>query len=91
MVATGAFAPTEVERLKIDPAIESQARARLAALRAGRDTVKVSELLTRVEAAARSASDDLMPLFVACVENNITVGEICKTLRSVWGEYWPSV
>src|SRR5204863_7421950 len=48
-------APTEVERLKIDPAIESQARARLSALRAGRDTVKVSELLTRVEAAARSA------------------------------------
>jgi len=84
-------APTEVERLKVDPAIESQARARLAALRARRDTVKVSELLTRVEAAARSAGDDLMPLFVACVENNVTVGEICKTLRGVWGEYWPSV
>jgi len=86
-----ARAPTEVERLKVDPAIESQARARLASLRARRDTVKVSELLTRVESAARSAGDDLMPLLVACVENNVTVGEICKTLRSVWGEYWPSL
>jgi len=84
-------APTDVERLKVDPALENQARARLASLRARRDTVKVSELLTRVESAARSAADDLMPLFVACVENNVTVGEICQTLRGIWGEYWPSV
>lgn len=28
-----------------------------------------------------------MPVFVECVENDITLGEICNTLRGVWGEY----
>ena len=28
-----------------------------------------------------------MPVFVECVENNITLGEICNALRGVWGEY----
>jgi methylmalonyl-CoA mutase N-terminal domain/subunit len=28
-----------------------------------------------------------MPLFIECVENDITLGEICTTLRRVWGEY----
>jgi methylmalonyl-CoA mutase, N-terminal domain len=30
-----------------------------------------------------------MPLFVECVENSVTLGEICGTLRKVWGEYHP--
>jgi methylmalonyl-CoA mutase N-terminal domain/subunit len=28
-----------------------------------------------------------MPLFVECVEDKVTLGEICNTLRGVWGEY----
>jgi methylmalonyl-CoA mutase N-terminal domain/subunit len=32
-------------------------------------------------------SGNLMPLFIACVEADMTLGEICNTLRSVWGEY----
>ena len=31
-----------------------------------------------------------MPLFVECVENEVTVGEICHSLRAVWGEYRPT-
>jgi methylmalonyl-CoA mutase N-terminal domain/subunit len=31
-----------------------------------------------------------MSLFIACVENDVTLGEICHTLRGVWGEYRPS-
>jgi len=27
-----------------------------------------------------------MPLFIECVENHITLGEICNTLRVVWGD-----
>jgi methylmalonyl-CoA mutase N-terminal domain/subunit len=79
-----------VERLQMDPTIEAQARARLAALRAGRDGGQVSERLAHLEAAARG-SDNLMPLFVAAVESSVTVGEICRTLRDVWGEYRPAV
>ena len=38
------------------------------------------------ENAAKS-NENMMPLFIECVENNLTLGEICNTLRSVWGEY----
>jgi methylmalonyl-CoA mutase N-terminal domain/subunit len=76
----------ELERLKVDPAIEQSQRARLSALRARRDAARVSELLTRLEQAACS-SDNLMPLFIECVENDITLGEICGVLRRLWGEY----
>jgi methylmalonyl-CoA mutase N-terminal domain/subunit len=82
--------PAPIERLKVDPAIEQQARARLAALRARRDNAKVSALLTRLETAAQG-TDNLLPLFVECVDNFVTVGEICRVLRTVWGEYRPTV
>jgi len=78
----------ELERLKVDPAIEQGQRARLAALRARRDSAKVSELLSRIETTART-SENLMPLFIGCVENDITLGEICNVLRGLWGEYQP--
>ncbi|MGQ9832634.1 MAG: acyl-CoA mutase large subunit family protein [Candidatus Villigracilaceae bacterium] len=77
-----------LERQRIDPAIEAAARARLADLRAKRDQARVSELRTQLEKAARG-SDNLMPLFIECVTNKVTLGEICHTLRGVWGEYQP--
>jgi methylmalonyl-CoA mutase, N-terminal domain len=78
----------ELERLKVDPAIEQNQRLQLAALRARRDAVRASELLARLETAARG-TENLMPLFVECVENDLTLGEICGVLRKVWGEYQP--
>jgi methylmalonyl-CoA mutase N-terminal domain/subunit len=81
--------PVTLEKMRIDPAIEAQARARLQALRARRDAGKVSEWLTQLEAAAHGP-DNLIPLFIACVENSITLGEICRALRGVWGEYRPT-
>lgn len=78
----------ELERLQVDPRIEAEQRARLSALRSNRDQVKVSDLLTRLEIAARG-DDNLMPLFIECVENHITLGELCGVLREVWGEYQP--
>jgi methylmalonyl-CoA mutase N-terminal domain/subunit len=76
----------DLERLSVDPSIEQSQRARLAALRLRRDAARVSELKTRLEQTARS-SENLMPLFIECVENDITLGEICNVLRGVWGEY----
>ena len=81
---------SDLERLRVDPAIEQQQRARLAELRAKRDQVKVNELLGHLESTAK-ANDNLMPLFVTCVENEMTLGEICGVLRKVWGEYQPPV
>ncbi|RME08001.1 MAG: methylmalonyl-CoA mutase [Anaerolineae bacterium] len=78
----------DLEPLKVNPAIEQSQRARLAALRQRRDNNKVSALLARLENAARS-DENLMPLFIECVEHDVTLGEICGVLRDVWGEYQP--
>jgi methylmalonyl-CoA mutase N-terminal domain/subunit len=80
----------ELERLKIDPSIEINQVAKLKKFKATRDAAKVSELLSQVEAASRG-SENMLPLFVAAVEAGCTLGEICNTLRGVWGEYQPSV
>ena len=76
----------ELERLKLDPAIEQSQRARLTALRERRDTSKVQELIGRLDSAARG-SENIMPLFIECIEAQVTLGEICRLLRSIWGEY----
>jgi methylmalonyl-CoA mutase, N-terminal domain len=76
--------------LRVNPAIEAGQRERLASLRAGRDNARVSALRGQLEAAARG-SDNLMPIIITCVENEVTLGEICGTLRGVFGEYRPSV
>ena len=80
---------SDLERLEVNPAIEVGQRARLEKLRGERDTAKVSALLSLVEQAARG-TQNLMPIFVECVENNITLGEITGVLRGVWGEYQSS-
>lgn len=78
----------DLERLKVDPVIEQEQRSRLAALRARRDGIRVGELLVSLEGAARG-TENLMPLLIDCVENDITLGEICGVLRRLWGEYQP--
>ncbi|HHY88839.1 MAG TPA: methylmalonyl-CoA mutase family protein [Chloroflexi bacterium] len=78
----------DLEALTVDPAIEAHQRKQLKALRENRDNVRVSELLSRLESAAKT-EENLMPLFIECVENDITLGEICGVLRQVWGEYQP--
>jgi len=75
-----------LERLKVDPAIEAAARKRLEHLRAHRDAIKAAALMSLVERTARG-SENLMPVFIECVENDVTLGEICNVLRGVWGEY----
>ncbi len=89
VVGVNAFEVKEersLERLSVDPAIELGQKAKLRQLRETRDQRLVEELLEKLKAAAGS-TENLMPLFVECVENDVTLGEICNTLRVVWGEY----
>ncbi len=81
---------THPDLLRVDPAIETAACQRLADLRASRDNAKVAELRGRLDTAARG-SDNLLPLLVECVEHDVTLGEVCHTLRAVFGEYRPAV
>jgi methylmalonyl-CoA mutase N-terminal domain/subunit len=78
----------EIELQKIDPAIEAAQCQRLAVLRQARDNERVAELRRHLAVAAENG-ENLMPLFITCVENNVTLGEICRTLRDTWGEYRP--
>jgi len=78
----------QLERLRVDPAIEAAQRAKLTELRSKRDACKAAEMLALLEKTARS-SENLMPVLVACVEAEITLGEVCGVLRNVWGEYQP--
>jgi methylmalonyl-CoA mutase N-terminal domain/subunit len=89
VVGVNAFETQEertLERLVVDPAIEAAQKSKLKELRETRDQRVVEGLLEKLKAAA-SGTENLMPLFIECVENDITLGEICNTLRVVWGEY----
>lgn len=80
----------ELEPLRVDPSIEAEQCQRLAELRKRRDQTRVHEMLTQLETAAHG-DENLIPIFIESVENDVTLGEICETLRQVWGEYQPPV
>jgi methylmalonyl-CoA mutase N-terminal domain/subunit len=91
VVGVNAFQIAEtisLERLRVEPAIEKAQRQNLAVLRARRDASRVAELLGQLEVTARS-NDNLLPVFITCVENQVTLGEMCGVLRRLWGEYQP--
>ncbi len=71
--------------MRVDPAVEAKQRQRLAALRERRDQESARALLERLGEAA-AGDERLLPLFIECVENEVTLGEICGVLRQVWGE-----
>ena len=75
-----------LERLRVDPAIEEGQKAKLKELRENRDQRVVEQLIGKLKKAARG-NENLMPLFIESVENDISLGEICNTLRGEWGEY----
>ncbi len=77
-------------RLKIDPAIEQAQHRQLSALRSRRDPAAGESMLERLARAAQG-TDNLIPVFIDCLNADLTLGEICGRLRSIWGEYQPSV
>ena len=70
--------------LRVDPEVEKRQKERLAQVKRDRDSEQVSIALKRLEEAARG-TDNTMPAFIGCVEAYATVGEICDTLREVFG------
>jgi len=76
--------------LRIDAQIERSQIARLAALRAKRDTVRAKSALAELQRRA-ATTENLLPAILAAVEAYATVGEISDALRRVFGEYLESV
>jgi methylmalonyl-CoA mutase, N-terminal domain len=77
------------EPMRVDPSIEQAQRERLARLRAERDGAAVSTALERLAAAAAGTDNVLYPMRDA-LRARATVGEVCHTLRKVWGTYVPT-
>ncbi len=84
----GAAAPIPI--LRIDPALEREQVERLERLRAARDERRARGALETLEQAARS-DENLMPLILAAVESDATLGEISDGLRRAFGEYRETV
>jgi methylmalonyl-CoA mutase N-terminal domain/subunit len=72
--------------LRVDEALGAQRRKQVAEYRATRDNGAVR---TKLEALTVGAKGDanLMPLILGAVKAEATIGEICGTLREVFGEY----
>jgi len=49
----------------------------------------IDEYLDMLEQNASDENENLMPHIIEAVSANVTVGEICNSLRKVWGEYKP--
>ena len=72
--------------LQVDESVADQQCLRIRKLRVSRDDESARTALDKVRIAA-SGSDNMMYPLLEAVEKYCTIGEICNTLRSVWGEY----
>ena len=79
----------QYDPLRVDPAIESEQKARLAALRAERDNAAVAAALKAMQDAARGTDNVLYPMREA-LRLKATGGEVAHALREVWGVYVPT-
>ena len=81
--------PDHTEVLRVDPQLETDQRARVAAVRARRDAKAHAAALQALEIAARGA-ENVVPKILAAVKALATVGEVADVLRRVFGEYRPA-
>ena len=75
-----------IDILLIDDTVADRQIADLRKLRERRDNPKVSETLGALKAAAQAETNMMDPI-LDCVRAYATLGEICDTLRSVYGTY----
>jgi len=80
---------TPIKTLQIDPEIERKLVERLEQMKRQRNQDKVKEALRRLHRAAEQEDTNLMPLILQAVKEYATLGEICGSLREVFGEYKP--
>jgi methylmalonyl-CoA mutase, N-terminal domain len=79
-------AAKKAKLLKVSPKLEKDQVKRLKDFRKARDGKASCAALGRLGQAALSKAN-LFPVILDCVEANVTLGEICTTLRREFGEY----
>ena len=75
-----------IELLQIDEGSARHQERKLAALRARRDHHRVTQTLDALKRAAEG-TENTMPYLVDAVRAYATLGEICDSLRGVFGTY----
>ena len=78
----------EVPITRVDPTVVERQRERLAKLRSRRDAGRAAKARTDLVTGAEGTAN-LVPLILAAVEVDVTLGEICADLRGVFGTYVP--
>lgn len=77
---------TPLEILRIEHGVEVEQKSLLARRRAQRSQVDVDASLVRLRAAAQTDTN-LLPIILDAARAEATLGEICDTLRQLWGAY----
>ena len=80
---SGEVAP---ELLRVNESLGALRRTEVAAMRAKRDQKAVDARLAALTAGAKG-TENLMPLIIAAVKAEATVGEVSDAMRGVFGEY----
>jgi (2R)-ethylmalonyl-CoA mutase len=73
--------------LKVDPAVEAELRADVAAWRSGRDGGAVGRAIDALRRSAEDGDDNVMPATIALAHAGGTTGEWAGALRDIFGEY----
>jgi methylmalonyl-CoA mutase N-terminal domain/subunit len=76
-----------IQVLLIDESVGERQIAKLKTLRSTRDNGRVTQTLDSLRQAAKSGNVNMMPAVLDCVRCYTTLGEICDTLRAVYGAY----
>jgi len=82
--------PPPANLFQVDAGVGQALAERLAILRRTRDASAAARALEAVDRAARGR-DNLLPHILSAVHAQVTLGEICDTLRQVFGVHQPSV
>ena len=93
VVGVNAFKADEevpIKILQIDPETERKLTKRLTRIKRERNQAKVNEALAKLRRTAEDEAANLMPFMLQAVIEYATLGEICDTLREVFGEHKPS-
>jgi len=78
-----------IKILRINPEIEKMLVKRINHIRKQRNQTRVKEAINKLQDAAEKENVNLMPFVIEAVKEYATLGEICNTLREVFGEYKP--
>jgi methylmalonyl-CoA mutase N-terminal domain/subunit len=77
----------DVDILKIDPEAERRQVERLKRHKESRDQAAVDARLADLEAVAAAGEGNLLPPLKEALRAGASIGEVCGTMREVFGEY----